>query len=981
MKPYLKTTICLFFACIAMTGAAQEACQHIDDMPCEETTSIVQDSEGYMWFGTRLGLVRYDGYQLQVHRNDIQHPHAFSSCDIRSLYADAHGHVFAGSFFGLNTFDIETRRITAQHFKGNDYISALCVSPADVLWAGTGNGLYRMGKEGVWQRQKGISGTGIVQLSAQTDHSLLVLTDNSGIYRISQSGNRCQHIEGTERMAVTSVAAKADGSAFVGTRRNGLYLYMNGRLLPIRGFNAYSISSLHHSERQRSLLVGTDKGLLTLHDTGGVSTLLADKSINNLFEDRSGNLWISTVGNGIWLYHSRQTFRTSYPSFAQRTSALMSQFAVVHLPDTSMLSHHANINCLYEDSQGRTYLGTLFDGLYIYRNRKLERHLTSANTSWLRHNDCYALTKLQDGQTLLATWDGLYQFDPNSGQGHAIDQIGRTDIKHMHILTINRTSRNELWFGLVGGIARVELNGNSLQKARLTLYTHVGKRGIPQPEKVSSLTDKHTTTGAYQLGGIYRIVNDKAGRTWACTSEPGLLRYDKTADAFRSVSQQYGIKGDNVHSMNIDRRGDYWLTTNYGIMLLRLNAQGGIQYQHLYTRKDGLPTNYFGNAMSTLLADGTICIVNQRQLVTVTPATTDSPRRPQQVAIADIVVCGKRFSDLVAEGKASYAHGENIRLSHRQNSVSVSFTTFDYGEESSVRYVYKLDGVDAQHMLTDLGQNSAGYNQLQPGKYTLYYGIYMSEGESAGGLQSVTIEIMQPLWWRWWAKAAYAIIILGVICGIAHNRARHVRAKHQLEIMAIEKRNLDERYNKMMQFYTRVIHEFMSPIALMSGVAHELQQKVRPALQASACMLASQTDKLLDAMNHIAKANDDRSVREALQQAKEMTLADQDFLRRCTESVNRHIDDENYNHQVMMNEVGASHATLYRKLKALTGMDSTSFIRTIRMKTACQILNEEPNIRIGELALRVGYANPKYFATCFKKQFGMSPREYGHPQL
>lgn len=130
--------------------------------------------------------------------------------------------------------------------------------------------------------------------------------------------------------------------------------------------------------------------------------------------------------------------------------------------------------------------------------------------------------------------------------------------------------------------------------------------------------------------------------------------------------------------------------------------------------------------MSTLLADGTICIVNQRQLVTVTPATTDRPRRPQQVAIADIVVCGKRLSDLVAEGKVPFAHGENIRLSHRQNSVSVSFTTFDYGEESSVRYVYKLDGVDAQYILTDLGQNSVVYNQLQPGKYTLYYGVYTS---------------------------------------------------------------------------------------------------------------------------------------------------------------------------------------------------------------------------------------------------------------
>ena len=78
----------------------------------------------------------------------------------------------------------------------------------------------------------------------------------------------------------------------------------------------------------------------------------------------------------------------------------------------------------------------------------------------------------------------------------------------------------------------------------------------------------------------------------------------------------------------------------------------------------------------------------------------------------------------------------------------------------------------------------------------------------------------------------------------------------------------------------------------------------------------------------------------------------------------------------MMSEVGASHATLYRKLKAITGMDATSFIRSIRMKAACQILSEQPNILISELAERVGYSNPKYFARCFKAEFGITPKEF-----
>ena len=128
-------------------------------------------------------------------------------------------------------------------------------------------------------------------------------------------------------------------------------------------------------------------------------------------------------------------------------------------------------------------------------------------------------------------------------------------------------------------------------------------------------------------------------------------------------------------------------------------------------------------------------------------------------------------------------------------------------------------------------------------------------------------------------------------------------------------------------------------------------------------------------MNNIVDVKDDTSASEALKKAQEMTQVDRDFLRRCTESVNAHISDPHYSHTVMMAEVGASHATLYRKLKALTNMDATTFIRSIRMRAAYQILSANPNIRISELAENVGYNNARYFSTCFKNEYGISPRE------
>ena len=69
-------------------------------------------------------------------------------------------------------------------------------------------------------------------------------------------------------------------------------------------------------------------------------------------------------------------------------------------------------------------------------------------------------------------------------------------------------------------------------------------------------------------------------------------------------------------------------------------------------------------------------------------------------------------------------------------------------------------------------------------------------------------------------------------------------------------------------------------------------------------------------------------------------------------------------------------STFFRKLKSLTGLTYVSFIRNIRMKAACRIMEEKKNIRISELAYAVGYNDPRYFSKCFKQKMGMTPTEY-----
>lgn len=103
---------------------------------------------------------------------------------------------------------------------------------------------------------------------------------------------------------------------------------------------------------------------------------------------------------------------------------------------------------------------------------------------------------------------------------------------------------------------------------------------------------------------------------------------------------------------------------------------------------------------------------------------------------------------------------------------------------------------------------------------------------------------------------------------------------------------------------------------------------------------------------------------------------DEEFLRKSIDCVYAHLNDADFDRDAFANEMGASASTLYNKLRSITGMNVTSFIRDIRMKEAKRIVQEEDDLRVSDLAYRVGFKDPKYFATCFKKEFGIQPSEY-----
>ena len=103
---------------------------------------------------------------------------------------------------------------------------------------------------------------------------------------------------------------------------------------------------------------------------------------------------------------------------------------------------------------------------------------------------------------------------------------------------------------------------------------------------------------------------------------------------------------------------------------------------------------------------------------------------------------------------------------------------------------------------------------------------------------------------------------------------------------------------------------------------------------------------------------------------------DEAFVNQVLANIHKHIDDESYDRDALAADMGTSASTLYNKLRSITGMNVSAFIRDVRMKEARRLGMENPNLRVSDLAYSVGFHDPRYFATCFKKQFGIQPKEF-----
>jgi signal transduction histidine kinase/ligand-binding sensor domain-containing protein len=488
--------------------------------------SVMQDRAGFMWFGTKNGLDRYDGYTIVEYRNDPTNPHSLSGNYIEVLYLDRSGTLWVGTVSGLNAFDPRTEQFTRYqhdpadpHSLSDSTVFAITEDRNGVLWVGTQGGLNRFDRATRTftsyrhdpANRRSLSHD-TVRAIAEDRNGVLWVGTLGGLNRFDRAGQTFtayRHDPTNPRSlsydSVWDVRQDRAGALWVGTDGGGL-----NRFNPItRGFTHYR------------------------HDPGNPHGLGSDR-IDCISEDGSGALWIGTFGGGLSVLDAARRSFTTYR----------------HDPTLPESLSHDYIADITRDRSGLTWLATQASGVDVCSPQSqaftLYRHEPGSANS-LASDDFAAEYEDRDGVLWIGTRDrGLDRFDRRRGMvDHYPPDPGNPQrLGHPFVSAIQQDRTGALWVGTYGG----GLYRRDPASGIFTAYRH-------DPANPRSLSSND----------VYDLLMDRSGDLWIATLGGGLNRFDRASGTFtvyrHAPDNPLSLSSDVIWALEEDRYGGIWSGT------------------------------------------------------------------------------------------------------------------------------------------------------------------------------------------------------------------------------------------------------------------------------------------------------------------------------------------------------------------------------------------------------------------------------------
>ena len=828
---FCRIFLCIFLQLAGLAAFSQRQqfrFTHVgteDGLSQSNVTCILQDSRGFMWFGTRNGLNRYDGYKITVYRNKTDDPASLSNNFIMSLYQDVAGDIWIATWGGgLDRFDPDKERFF--HYKHNpkdphslsdDFVGCITADHDGTLWIGTyKGGLNKMDPRtrqfSAYRNDAGDSGSisdnYVSAVLQDSYHRLWAGTYNGGLDLLDRHTGRFirfQHKDGIPASlsynTITSLLEDSTGRIWVATRGHGLDL-----LDPATGGFRHFVNDPHNpnslardvllslcGDNKGRIWIGTENGGLSVYDpSNGVfnnylrddidGSSLSNNSIYSIYRDTQGNMWVGSFSGGANLFNPDANQFTQYS----------------HTTDPASLSNN-NVLDFCQASDGSIWIGTDGGGANLFdpRTGKCTRFTHQpGNPQSLCGNYVVCVAEDRDKQIWFGTCgDGITVYDPVH---HTFRQIkndpadpGSLVYDNVSSLTVDKD--NELWIGTWGGglnrydyatkkfqrfIHTSDPRSISCNRTNVVYGDSKGFLWIGTTENGLDLLDKRTGIFTHFVHDDHKnslswnfvnsIFEDHRGFIWIGTNQ-GLDCFDRKTGHFTNYFSRNGLSGDMAFGIQEDARGDLWIGTENG--LSEFHPESG-KFTN-YTAADGLQSGEFKRhaslrSRSGLFYFGGISGFNVFYPDSIHKRSFDPPLVitgfeifNQEVPVATTGIASPLSKTISAT--------QSITLSYKSSVLSFEFASLNYTVPGKKHYSYKLDGFDPGW--NDIGtRRTATYTNLDPGTYMFRVRGLNNDGTWSEALAGVRLIITPPFWQTWWFRLSVIASIAGSV--IVFHRVR-----------------------------------------------------------------------------------------------------------------------------------------------------------------------------------------------------------------
>ncbi|RMF10273.1 MAG: hypothetical protein D6762_01890 [Candidatus Neomarinimicrobiota bacterium] len=798
---------------------------------------MVQDQDGFLWFGTSDGLNRYDGYSFQIFRYDPHQPDGLIDNSIYCLELDSTGALWIGTVEGgLDRYDPKEERF--QHFgyprprsasRQVIIVRAIVPESADRVWVGTSRGLFTLNPaDSTWEAVP-LRAAGsrqpeptVFDLELSSDRILWIGTD-AGLFRLNcVSGHSrripCSSAEAPGRSPVTVHCLFRDsrGILWVGTQ-TGLYSFRNERpvatslrTLTWEGMEP-AVLAMAEDERGRLWLGTGGNGLFRLTpSTGRIAHYrswekdrgeVSPTGIRTLLKDRDGLIWIGTQGNGVEYLNPTQP---------------VAYYAAGSGDDSSLRNVSVRGICLSRDSVLWVGGYSGLDGFDRKTGRAVHYQWDKQNPDRFPSSNIYCITEDEQGFLWLGTeGQGMFRFDPRTEQvvTYAHDPDDPRSWRGMFVTAQYLDPNGDLWFGTDQGLVRLAKKNRergifdrySPEKdglperavsamardswGNLWVGTESGGLGVYQPARGQFHLIRHDPADPVSLSDnrILCIYPSESGDLWIGTM--GGLNRLRAADfnlqqpertPFQHYGLQEGFPNDVIYGVLEDEEGFLWISTNAGICRFNPRTETILVLPLML----GLQSREYNRGSWHHGWNGELFFGGIRGLNSFFPRDLQLPDRPPLLGITRLSLMN-RGKGTASDGESGATpllapnHRTTLHLNYQALALTVDFAVLSYLEPLANRYRYRVTGLIDAWQTVSPRKREISLTHLPPGTYTLEIQGANALGRWTTPGKRLRIRIDPPPWQSWWAILGYLLTGIGLIVGFIQWRTRQVRRHNQ----------------------------------------------------------------------------------------------------------------------------------------------------------------------------------------------------------